>query len=393
MGIGPHGMAPMGNKNAFVGVNLGVPASPLEAITSMDPRDYVWGAPPGYGHMQQQAFPSPSYGYTNGINPFGSLMAPNAQQLPGMIQTPHAGALQPQHSLQSQGAIAPTTPSVPGSALPSLSDTKSDQVAAEAQIGGLEHVDDLLVDLDDDCMKLLQGGDQMQTQQPSSSAKAAAGQEQQRQRAQQAQQPASPSNKADGTCSDPSDNSAMTGEHKLSSKTSAAMDVGMEGFGTSDFLDGAEVNFGLDDVAGIRQVASFGDLDNDFLASIHELETASSHDFSFGAVADSGDLGAKAKRGEIMKRVKSEAAIKRQPSGLSMANPLLALSTEDALAAVNEFLAGDLGVADEKRKAALSACQALLGPVRQLSMNRGRPTVPKRKRSNVTRPTPKDTQA
>lgn len=31
------------NRNAFVGANLGVHASPLEAVTSMDPKDYVWG--------------------------------------------------------------------------------------------------------------------------------------------------------------------------------------------------------------------------------------------------------------------------------------------------------------------------------------------------------------
>ena len=31
------------NRHAFVGANLGVHASPLEAVTSMDPKDYVWG--------------------------------------------------------------------------------------------------------------------------------------------------------------------------------------------------------------------------------------------------------------------------------------------------------------------------------------------------------------
>ena len=33
------------NKNAFAGSHLGVPAGPLENVTSMDPRDYVWGVP------------------------------------------------------------------------------------------------------------------------------------------------------------------------------------------------------------------------------------------------------------------------------------------------------------------------------------------------------------
>ena len=31
------------NRNAFVGAHLGLHASPLEAVTSMDPKDYVWG--------------------------------------------------------------------------------------------------------------------------------------------------------------------------------------------------------------------------------------------------------------------------------------------------------------------------------------------------------------
>lgn len=47
------------NRNAFAGANLGVHASPLEAVTSMDPKDYVWGG--GYNTSfqgyQQQAFP------------------------------------------------------------------------------------------------------------------------------------------------------------------------------------------------------------------------------------------------------------------------------------------------------------------------------------------------
>ncbi|GMH36808.1 hypothetical protein BSKO_04681 [Bryopsis sp. KO-2023] len=33
------------NKNAFAGANLGVPCSPMEAVTSLDPKDYVWNNP------------------------------------------------------------------------------------------------------------------------------------------------------------------------------------------------------------------------------------------------------------------------------------------------------------------------------------------------------------
>jgi hypothetical protein len=39
------------NRNAFVGFGLGVPASALESLTSMDPKDYVWGTP---SQQQQQ---------------------------------------------------------------------------------------------------------------------------------------------------------------------------------------------------------------------------------------------------------------------------------------------------------------------------------------------------
>ena len=53
------------NRNAFVGANLGVHASPLEAITSMDPKDYVWGG--GYDTScygsQPSAFTAPQQCY------------------------------------------------------------------------------------------------------------------------------------------------------------------------------------------------------------------------------------------------------------------------------------------------------------------------------------------
>ena len=51
------------NRNAFAGANLGVHASPLEAVTSMDPRDYVWGG--GYDASfqgYQQSVYSAAYG-------------------------------------------------------------------------------------------------------------------------------------------------------------------------------------------------------------------------------------------------------------------------------------------------------------------------------------------
>lgn len=50
------------NKNAFAGSHLGVPAGPLEAVASTDPRDYVWGVPqaqPGLYANLPHSYPMP----------------------------------------------------------------------------------------------------------------------------------------------------------------------------------------------------------------------------------------------------------------------------------------------------------------------------------------------
>ncbi|CAD7697771.1 unnamed protein product [Ostreobium quekettii] len=51
------GPPPTSNKNAYAGANIGVPWSPLEGVTSLDPRDYVWApVPPAPGgHAGPQA--------------------------------------------------------------------------------------------------------------------------------------------------------------------------------------------------------------------------------------------------------------------------------------------------------------------------------------------------
>ena len=49
------------NGSAFAGANLGVHASPLEAVTSMDPRDYVWGGYDASFQYQQPACGGESY--------------------------------------------------------------------------------------------------------------------------------------------------------------------------------------------------------------------------------------------------------------------------------------------------------------------------------------------
>lgn len=41
----PQAAVPMANKNALAGYHLGAPCSALESVTSMDPKDYVWGTP------------------------------------------------------------------------------------------------------------------------------------------------------------------------------------------------------------------------------------------------------------------------------------------------------------------------------------------------------------
>lgn len=92
------------NRNAFVGANLGVHASPLEAITSMDPKDYVWGGgydtscygsqPPAFAAQQHCYYPQASnhgnfgqYGYaqqytqTTGISAGNQAYACSANSL------------------------------------------------------------------------------------------------------------------------------------------------------------------------------------------------------------------------------------------------------------------------------------------------------------------------
>lgn len=49
------------NTNAFAGAHLGVYASPLEAITSTNPKDYVWGPPAHNFPGAAQNFPGAAY--------------------------------------------------------------------------------------------------------------------------------------------------------------------------------------------------------------------------------------------------------------------------------------------------------------------------------------------
>lgn len=77
------------NRHAFVGANLGVHASPLEAVTSMDPKDYVWGGGHGmpfYGCQPSACVPGSGYYYPQEY----PLHTGYAQQFPPITGMPAA---------------------------------------------------------------------------------------------------------------------------------------------------------------------------------------------------------------------------------------------------------------------------------------------------------------
>ncbi len=89
-----------------------------------------------------------------------------------------------------------------------------------------------------------------------------------------------------------------------------------------------------------RSVASFGDLDLDYLASIHELEAGDDHMLSFDGECGSslhGGCAAASKRGDVLARMRSEATL---PSS-KKSNPLSALGPDAGLQCVLDFLASD----------------------------------------------------
>lgn len=91
-----------------------------------------------------------------------------------------------------------------------------------------------------------------------------------------------------------------------------------------------------------RSVASFGDLDLDYLTSIHELEASDNHMLSFVGECNNGSsLGSScaAKRGDGLNRTRSEAAL--PSSGAKKGNPLAALGPDAGLQCVADFLASD----------------------------------------------------
>lgn len=99
------------NKNAFAGANLGVPFSPIEAVTSMDPKDYVW-TNPLLGCQMPQLGLGPGH-------PMGALHAmpglmdgpalPQASLFPGLGAFPWCGV----QSLPTQPSFPPVAPQMP----------------------------------------------------------------------------------------------------------------------------------------------------------------------------------------------------------------------------------------------------------------------------------------
>ena len=89
-----------------------------------------------------------------------------------------------------------------------------------------------------------------------------------------------------------------------------------------------------------RSVASFGNLDLDYLTSIHELEASDNHMLSFVGECNGGSLDScAAKRGDGLNRTRSEAAL--PSSSTKKGNPLAALGPDAGLQCVADFLASD----------------------------------------------------
>ena len=100
-----------------------------------------------------------------------------------------------------------------------------------------------------------------------------------------------------------------------------------------------------------RSVASFGDLDLDYLASIHELDAADDHMLGFdGECGSSLHSGTTIKRFDVLARTRSEAALPSAKKG----NPLFALGPDAGLQCILDFL-----VSDSLRCAHCPACDNL----------------------------------
>lgn len=120
---------PLVNPHAYAGSNLGVPYSPLEPYTSMDPKDYVWGNPTPHQQQQlYQQFMQLAFMYCVSQQPNG--VAP----MPGQTAMPFSGLPYPPVFPQCQPGTAFCNP--PARSTGPL--TTGSAAAQKAGVAGLE---------------------------------------------------------------------------------------------------------------------------------------------------------------------------------------------------------------------------------------------------------------
>lgn len=311
------------NRNAFVGANLGVHASPLEAVTSMDPKDYVWGG--GYNSSfygcqssaiagaQPCYYQSPDYpGRQGGLSSQGHYGYAQQYQ-------PYAGM-----SAVDPGYACPTSPlPYSGSAADSSRGDLSGQggSACDTQTSDLEglghtvpldsKVDDLLELGEDDLKEMLS---------PSSLEEAA-----------------EPVAEDSGFCKRVRRlESAASGDSHMSGSEEVILPDFGEGFGNSDAM-----LLGASPISG----GSVMDEANPYLGPLLHPPTLSAAAPVPGMAHEELHTRTDGPQGQSSKEV-----VKQLLAGMSMA---------DAVQCINQFLRTDKRIPSEKRQAAVSALQAL----------------------------------
>lgn len=338
------------NMNAFAGSHLGVPAGPLETVTSMDPKDYVWGVPqaqpglfagPGFasqplfaapqGFFQPQAFGLNGFAQPPVSAPHPSTGATPLQQVQSRPQTCNAetpGTSVSKAMDSSSTAAQPTHPLPSGQAV-------HEQLQAEAS---LEQVDDLLnMAFDDDCIKKL-------LSEPHAGMAPADCNILGSPQAGRSDLHRSGSPCLERTSPGPSHNSASTG-------CAAAP--------SPDMLDATDLHFPMEETSVLETMSGFGDLDLHLLeGGLAEVETTSEMAPPDCATVTHSLMPASGSTTRALKRAKSETGtVSNQGSGHY--NPLLSLEISDALASINGFLANHASFPEEKRLAAVEAIAAL----------------------------------
>ncbi|CAL8471109.1 g10651 [Coccomyxa elongata] len=368
------------------------PTSTVSAV-SLDPKDYVyphadyvWGVPQAVHPsvvQQQHAYMSPCVASNPGMyGTYGSVMSPWGQSAMPQYHSPMAPA--------SAGHMPPPQP-----AQPMMQDLQQPRTQQSTGDGGkikdatlpaegdatqvvpkLEGVDELLnIPLDEECLQRLLSGDELDED-------AAAAMD----------LGTSHSFKEQG---DVSGDSTCTGEAKAKkAPQSSSAEEGDSASGADDLLTTTDLSRCMADSSMLKSVASFGDLDLDYLTSIHELEASDNHMLSFVGECNGGSLDSScaAKRGDGLNRTRSEAAL--PSSSAKKGNPLSALGPDAGLQCIADFLASDTVrcLPKEQRAAAAEAVKALRAAFADAQQPGGQcealgrsNSVPKRKRTNPPR--------